>query len=96
MSYYSLRTKLIIASLLLILIPMMTLGALSSMTLMALSGEQSDEAYRQAMRQMTMNVSAKVENVENTVKTACNKSRLCFVFRHLMHDRVTAGGEYDY
>ena len=96
MSYYSLRTKLIVASLLLILIPMMTLGALSSMTLMALSGEQSDEAYKQAMRQMTMNVSAKVENVENTVKTACNKSRLCFVFRHLMHDRVTAGGEYDY
>lgn len=95
-SGYSLRTKLIIASLLLILIPMITLGALASMTLTVLTGEQSDEAYKQAMRQMTMNVSAQVETVQNTIETARSKSRLCFVFRHLMHDKVSAGGEYDY
>lgn len=96
LSRYSLRTKLILASLLLILVPMTVLGAVSSATLMLMAGQQSEEAYRRAMQQTVLNLSKQVENVETTAWTACSRSRLIFVFRHLMHDRVTMGGEYDY
>ena len=96
LSRYSLRAKLILASLLLILVPMMVLGAVSSAALKLMAGQQSEEAYRQAMKQTVLNLSKQVENVENTARTACSKSRLIFVFRHLMHDQVTMGGEYDY
>lgn len=95
-SRLSLRAKLVLASVLLILAPMMTLGAISGVTLMIIAGEQSEDAYRQTMRQMTMHLSAQAEAVETAVRSACSNSRLSFILRHMLHEELTPGKEYDY
>ena len=93
---HTLRRSLIAGAVALILVPIILLGAVSGLIIRSTVSAQSEQAYRQTVQQIISSVEARTNVVEAMAASLRGNQRICFILRHLIHDKVSLGKEYDY
>lgn len=91
----SLRAKLILSYLLLLLLPMTLLGGVSFTIIESLLMEQSQNAYQETARQTALNISNRMENYLVSANAVRSNEQLQRAMRILRIRGLSLGEEYD-
>lgn len=91
----SLRVKLILSYLLLLLLPLSALAGYAYVSIDALLVRQTGDAYREIVRQAAMAVDHNMSGYQIAASAVCNNERLLSTLRVMRIRNLTLGEEYD-